>query len=56
MEKQPDEKRRGLFENDELDTAIGNVDDTGMVTSEQQITQGLEVEHLTPEEDEESIP
>lgn len=51
MEKQPDQKRGGLFDNDELDKAIANVDDTGMVTTEQQIVEGLEIEHLPREED-----
>lgn len=55
MEKQPDKKRGGLFENDDLDKAIGSVDDTGMVTSEQQIAEGLEIEHL-PREDEQPEP
>ena len=51
MEKQPDEKH-GLFERDELDDAIANVDDTGMVKSEQQIVQAEELEHLPEEEGE----
>jgi hypothetical protein len=51
MEKQPDEKH-GLFDDDELDTAIANVDDTGMVKSQQQIFEGEEHEHLPEEEDE----
>lgn len=49
MEKQPDEKH-GLFEDDDLDQAIANVDDTGMVKTQQQIFEGEEVEHLPPEE------
>lgn len=53
MEKQPNEKP-GLFENDELDDAIANVDDTGMVRSQQQIVEGEELEHLPPEQEDES--
>lgn len=49
MEKQPDDKH-GLFENDDLDKAIANVDDTGMVKTQQQIFEGEEVEHLPLEE------
>jgi len=49
MEKQPDEKH-GLFEDDGLDRAIANVDDTGMVKTQQQIFEGEEVEHLPLEE------
>ena len=49
MEKQPDEKH-GLFEDDGLDQAIANVDDTGMVKTQQQIFEGEEVEHLPLEE------
>lgn len=52
MEKQPDEKH-GLFEDDDLDTAIANVDDTGMVKSMQEIREGEEAAHLPPPEDEE---
>lgn len=52
MEKQPD-KKHNLFEDDDLDTAIGNVDDTGIVKSQQQIVEGVEVEHLPREQDEE---
>jgi hypothetical protein len=52
MEKQPDDKH-GLFEDDELDTAIGNVDDTGMVKSQQQIVEGEEIEHMPQDQEEE---
>jgi hypothetical protein len=55
MEKQP-EKDRGLFADDDLDEAIANVDDTGMVKSMQEIREGEEVEHLPPEEAEEEAP
>jgi hypothetical protein len=59
MEKQPDEKH-GLFEDDDLDTAIANVDDTGMVASMQQIRQEEELEALEadaePAEPEEPLP
>lgn len=47
MEKQPDEKH-GLINDDELDTAIANADDTGMVRSQQLIVQEDELEHLPP--------
>ena len=56
MEKRPDEKR-GLFEDDDLDDAIANVDDTGMVRSMQEIREGEEAEHLPmPDESEEETP
>lgn len=56
MEKQPDEKH-GLFEDDDLDEAIANVDDTGMVKSMQEIREGEEVEHMPPpEQPEEETP
>jgi hypothetical protein len=55
MEKQPDEKH-GLFDDDGLDTAIGNVDDTGMVKSQQQIIEGEEIEHLPEESEDEELP
>ena len=59
MEKQPDEKH-GLFEDDGLDDAIANVDDTGMVRTQQQIVEGQELEELAPEagpdEPEEPLP
>jgi hypothetical protein len=46
MEKQPNE--HGIFKNDDLDDAIANVDDTGMVKSMQQIREGEEAEHMPP--------
>ena len=49
MDKQPNEKH-GLFEDDDLDTAIANVDDTGMVKSMQEIREGEDVEHMPPPE------
>lgn len=52
MEKQPDEKH-GLFEDDGLDNAIANVDDTGMVKTQQQIFEGEELQHLPPEDTQE---
>ena len=52
MEKQPNEKR-GLFDNDELDDAIANVDDTGMVKSQQPLIEDDEIESLPPQEEEE---
>jgi hypothetical protein len=55
MEKHPEEKP-GLFEDDDLDEAIANVDDTGMVKSQQQIVEGEEVENLIPDETEEESP
>lgn len=55
MEKQPDEKR-GLFGDDDLDAAIANVDDTGLVKSQQQIVEVNELEHLPEEDDEEQLP
>ncbi|HET9095933.1 MAG TPA: hypothetical protein VFN37_04685 [Candidatus Baltobacteraceae bacterium] len=55
MEKQPDDKH-GLFEDDELDTAIANVDDTGMVRSQQQILEGEELRHMPQEDEEEQTP
>jgi len=55
MEKQPDEKH-GLFEDDGLDEAIGNVDDTGIVKTQQQIVEGQELEELVPGEAEEESP
>lgn len=55
MEKQRD-KDHGLFEDDDLDTAIGNVDDTVIVKSQQQIVEGVEIEHLPREQDEEEQP
>jgi hypothetical protein len=48
MEKQPDE-RHGVFDDDELDEAIANADDTGMVRSQQVIIQGEEAANLPPE-------
>lgn len=53
MEKQADDKH-GLFDNDDLDRAIANVDDTGMVKSQQQIVEEDELEHLPPEQKEPS--
>jgi hypothetical protein len=53
MEKQSDEKH-GLFEDDELDDAIANVDDTGMVKTQQQIIETEELESLPADEEEES--
>ena len=50
MEKQPNDK--GLFEDDDLDQAIANVDDTGMVKTAQQIVVGQEIEHLEQPEEE----
>ena len=50
MEKQPNE--HGLFEDDDLDDAIANVDDTGMVKSMQQIREGEEAEHMPEEQPE----
>jgi hypothetical protein len=56
MEKQPNEKR-GLFEDDDLDEAIANVDDTGMVKSMQEIREGEEVEHMpSPEQPDDEEP
>jgi len=59
MEKQPNEKH-GLLDDDDLDEAIANVDDTGMVKSMQQIRIGEESEHLPPadesQEPEEPLP
>lgn len=55
MEKQPDEKH-GLFEDDGLDTAIANVDDTGMVKSQQQILEGEEIKHMPHEDEKERSP
>ena len=51
MEKQSDDKN-GLFDNDDLDDAIANADDTGMVKSEQQLFEVEELKHLPEEEDE----
>jgi hypothetical protein len=50
MEKEPNEKH-GLLDDDDLDEAIANVDDTGMVKSMQEIRIGEEIEHLPPEDD-----
>lgn len=50
MEKQPDE-RHGVFDDDDLDKAIANADDTGMVRSQQVIIQEEEAANL-PSEDE----
>ncbi|HET6895162.1 MAG TPA: hypothetical protein VFH72_07275 [Candidatus Baltobacteraceae bacterium] len=50
MEKEPNEKH-GLLDDDDLDQAIANVDDTGMVRSMQEIRIGEEAEHLPPESD-----
>jgi hypothetical protein len=47
MEQDAHEKH-GLFDNDDLDEAIANVDDTGMVKSMQEIREGEEAEHLPP--------
>jgi hypothetical protein len=55
MEKQPD-KKQGLLDDDDLDQAIGNVDDTGMVKTQQEIVEGEEVEHLIPQETKEESP
>lgn len=52
MDKRDDEKP-GLFEDDDLDQAIANVDDTGMVRSMQEIREGEEAEHLPPPGDSE---
>lgn len=41
MDKQADDKH-GLFEDDELDEAIANADDTGIVRSQQQIVEAEE--------------
>ncbi len=53
MEKQADDKG-GLFADDDLDQAIANVDDTGVVKTQQQIVEGEEIEHLPPEQEDES--
>lgn len=53
MEKQPDEKR-GLFGDDDLDDAIANADDTGMVRQQQVLIQEDELEHLPPEDEDEA--
>ena len=42
-----------MFDDDDLDTAIANVDDTGLVRSQQQIVEEDELEHLPPEEEQE---
>lgn len=55
MEKHPQEKQ-GLFEDDGLDVAIANVDDTGMVKSQQQIIEGEEIEYLPEEPQDEEAP
>ncbi len=52
MEKQQDEKR-GLIDDDELDTAIANADDTGMVKTQQLI---VEEQLERPQEGEEQTP
>lgn len=52
MEQHPHEKHGRIFEDDDLDEAIANVDDTGMVKSQQQIIEEDELEHLPPEENE----
>jgi hypothetical protein len=53
MEKQPD-KKRGLLDDDDLDSAIANVDDTGMVKTEQELLEAEELRHLPPEDEGES--
>jgi hypothetical protein len=55
MEKQPDDKH-GVFDDDDLDEAIANVDDTGMVKTQQQIVEGQELEELLPDETEKDSP
>lgn len=55
MEKRPGNEH-GLFENDELDEAIANVDDTGMVKSQQQIVEEEQLEELPPQQPEEESP
>jgi hypothetical protein len=56
MEKQADEKH-GIFDDDDLDTAIANVDDTGMVKSQQELLQVEETEDLPPpDEPQEPLP
>jgi hypothetical protein len=52
MKKKPGE-RHGVFEDDDLDNAIANVDDTGMVKSERLIFEAEELEHLPPESESE---
>ncbi|HLI95465.1 MAG TPA: hypothetical protein VKT72_05170 [Candidatus Baltobacteraceae bacterium] len=49
MEKQPNEER-GLLEDDDLDQAIADADDTGMVRSMQQLFEEEEIEHMPPPE------
>lgn len=53
MKKQQPHERRDVFEDDDLDNAIANVDDTGMVRGEQQIFEVEELEHLPPESESE---
>jgi|GEM_PF-5226330 len=48
MENQP-ERKGGLFDDDDLDSAIANVDDTGIVKSQQQLVE--EQEQLPPDDD-----
>jgi hypothetical protein len=48
MEKQPDE-RHGVFDDDELDEAIANADDTGMVRAQQLIIAEEESANLPAE-------
>jgi hypothetical protein len=49
MEKQQPDERHGVFDNDELDEAIANADDTGMVRTQQVLVEEEELEHLPPE-------
>lgn len=52
MEKHPDRDKHNIFEDDDLDKAIANVDDTGLVKSEQEINEFEELENLRPPEEE----
>jgi hypothetical protein len=60
MEKQQPDERHGVFDDDELDNAIANADDTGMVRGQQVVVEEEELENLPPEtesnEPEESQP
>ncbi len=49
MERQADEKH-GIFDDDDLDTAIANADDTGMVRSQQVIVEE-QLENPRPQDD-----